>query len=157
MKLMCRAWWLVLALPLLLVGCDKPVTGGGAAAAANQKAASDQKAGADQKAAADKDKKDDKKNDAADDEKEIKENLSKLSPEDRKIAEAQKYCPIEDDNRLGGEMGVPYKITLKGQTVFLCCKSCVKEANKDPDKTLAKVKELKAKAAKEKGNDKSDK
>jgi hypothetical protein len=78
-------------------------------------------------------------------EKEIKANLAKLSPEDRKLAEAQKYCAVENDDRLG-EMGVPIKIMLKDQPVFLCCKGCKKEAEKDPDKTLAKVKELKAKA-----------
>jgi hypothetical protein len=89
--------------------------------------------------AADKDK---EKQEA---EAEIKANLAKLSPEDRKLAEAQKYCAVEDDNRLG-EMGVPIKLTIKDQPVFLCCKGCKKEAEKDADKTLAKVKELKAKA-----------
>jgi hypothetical protein len=91
-------------------------------------------------AADDKDKKD---------EAEIKANLAKLSPEDRKLALAQKYCAVEDDNRLG-EMGVPIKLMVKDQPVFICCKGCKKEAEKDADKTLAKVKELKAKAAKEK-------
>jgi hypothetical protein len=89
-----------------------------------------------QAVADDKDKKD---------EAEIKANLAKLSAEDRKLAEAQKYCAIEDDNRLG-EMGVPIKLTIKDQPVFICCKSCKKDAEKDPEKTLAKVKELKAKA-----------
>jgi hypothetical protein len=134
MKLLCRAWWLVLALPLL-VGCQKPITGESVAAAADQKAAAD--------------KKDDKKSDAEADEKEIKENLAKLNAEDRKLAEAQKYCAVQNDERLG-EMDVPVKIMLNGQPVFLCCKSCVKDAKHDPEKTLAKVKELKAKAAKEK-------
>ncbi len=72
----------------------------------------------------------------------IKANLDKLSPEDREAATAQKYCVIETDNRLGA-MGVPRKIMIKGQPVFLCCKGCEKEAKADPDKTLAKVKELK--------------
>ena len=44
---------------------------------------------------------------------------------------------IEDDNRLGGEMGVPIKITLKGQSVFLCCKSCLgKQPSTDKWQTL---------------------
>ena len=95
------------------------------------------------------DKKDEAK--AADKDKEeaeIRENLAKLPPEDRKLAEEQKYCVIEDDNRLG-EMGVPVKLMIKGQPVFICCKGCRKQAEADPDKTLAKVKELKAKAAAE--------
>ena len=83
---------------------------------------------------------------SADEEAEIKEELAKLNPEDRKLAEAQGYCAIESDNRLG-VMGVPYKIMIKDQPVFLCCKGCAKDAQKDPDKTLAKVKELKEKVA----------
>jgi hypothetical protein len=99
---------------------------------------------------------DNKEGTKAADEKEeadIQKNLGKLSPEDRKLAEAQKYCAVEDDNRLGA-MGVPVKITLqdsagKDQTVFLCCKSCKKDAEKDPAATLAKVEKLKAKAKEE--------
>jgi membrane fusion protein, copper/silver efflux system len=63
-----------------------------------------------------------------------KENLAKLSPEDQKLASQQKHCPIT--GLLLGSMGVPVKITLKGQTIFLCCPGCVEEAKKDPDKTL---------------------
>ena len=37
---------------------------------------------------------------------------------------------------------------LKGQPVFLCCKDCVEKAQGNPDKTLAKIKELKSKNAK---------
>jgi uncharacterized protein (TIGR03000 family) len=80
----------------------------------------------------------------------IKANLAKLPPEDRKLAEEQKFCVVESDTRLGA-VGVPLKIMVKGQPVFLCCKNCIKEAQADPDKTLAKVKELKAKNAKPSG------
>src|SRR4051812_32238730 len=52
---------------------------------------------------------------------EIRESLAKLSAEDRKLAEAQKWCAIEDESRLGS-MGVPMKILVKGEPVFLCCK-----------------------------------
>jgi uncharacterized protein (TIGR03000 family) len=83
---------------------------------------------------------------AADKEAKIASNLAKLSPEDRRLAEAQKYCPIQEGNRLGA-MGVPFKVLVKAQPVFLCCKGCEEEALKDPDKTLAKGKELKAKNA----------
>jgi hypothetical protein len=84
----------------------------------------------------------------ATEEAKIRDNLAKLDPEDQKLAEAQKYCAIESDNRLG-EMGVPAKVQVKGQTVFLCCPMCAPEAQKDPDKTLAKVAKLKEKAAEE--------
>lgn len=75
-------------------------------------------------------------------------NLARLSPEDRAIAEAQKVCPVTDEPL--GSMGVPIKLDIKDQPVFLCCKSCEKSAKKDPDKTLQKVAELKARNAKEK-------
>jgi Cu(I)/Ag(I) efflux system membrane fusion protein len=70
----------------------------------------------------------------------IRKNLAKLSAQDRALAEEQKFCPVQD-TRLG-EMGVPVKVTVQGQTVFLCCKSCKNEAESEPAKTLAKVKEL---------------
>jgi hypothetical protein len=73
--------------------------------------------------------------------------LDKLDPDDRKLAEAQEWCAVDDENPLGG-MGKPLKIMVKGQPVFLCCKGCEKTAQADPDKTLAKVEELKAKHSK---------
>jgi uncharacterized protein (TIGR03000 family) len=83
---------------------------------------------------------------AAGEEAKIAANLAKLSPEDRRLAEAQKYCPIQEGNRLG-ILGVPFKVMVKEQPVFLCCKGCAEEALQDPDKTLAKVKELEEKNA----------
>jgi hypothetical protein len=41
-------------------------------------------------------------------------------------------------------MGPPVKLVIKGQPVFLCCGGCEKKALANPDKTLAKVEELKA-------------
>ncbi len=73
--------------------------------------------------------------------------LAKLEPEKRKLAEAQKLCPISDEPLGTAGMGVPIELTIEGQTVFLCCKSCEGRAKKDPEKTLAKVKELVAKNA----------
>lgn len=69
--------------------------------------------------------------------------LAKLSPEDRKLAEEQKFCALENKSPLGS-MGPPVKIELEGQTVFLCCKGCEKGAKANPDETLAKVEKLKA-------------
>jgi hypothetical protein len=81
-------------------------------------------------------------------EAEIRAALDELDPEDRKLAEAQKWCAAHSDSRLGS-MDKPYKIMIEGQPVFLCCGGCKKEAQKDPQKTLAKVAELKKKAAAE--------
>jgi len=76
----------------------------------------------------------------------VKANLAKLSAEDRRMAEEQKYCPVEPDNLLGS-MGAPMILEIKGQKIFLCCPACKDDALAGPDQTLAKVKELKAKAA----------
>ena len=73
----------------------------------------------------------------------IKVNLDKLSPEDRALADAQKTCPVTGEPL--GSMGVPIKVMVKDQPVFVGCSSCAKEATKDPDKTLQKVAELKEK------------
>jgi len=86
---------------------------------------------------------------AEDKESKIKANLAKLLEADQKAAEEQKYCAIEAENELG-TMGAPIKVVVKDEPVFVCCKSCVDEVKKHPDETLAKVKELKAKASKPK-------
>lgn len=67
--------------------------------------------------------------------------LEKLSPEDRRLAESQKFCPILTDSRLGS-MGVPVKLMVDGQPVFICCAGCKKPALDKPQETLAKVKKL---------------
>jgi uncharacterized protein (TIGR03000 family) len=77
----------------------------------------------------------------------VEKNLAKLSPEDRKLAEAQKLCAVQETIRLGS-VGTPVKVMTKGQPVFLCCDACLTRAQSNPEQTLAKVKELKEKAAK---------
>ncbi len=77
------------------------------------------------------------------DDADIKAERAKLSPEDQRLVAAQELCAISDE-RLG-VMGPPVKLVIKGQPVFLCCGGCKKKALADPDKTLAKVEELKAK------------
>ena len=79
-------------------------------------------------------------------EDQLKANLAKLESADRKLAEAQVFCAVDDENRLGS-MGVPFKVMVKDQPVFLCCKGCQKSALANPDKTLAKVEELRKKSA----------
>jgi uncharacterized protein (TIGR03000 family) len=70
--------------------------------------------------------------------------LAELPPEDRKLAEQQRFCAVLPDNPLGA-MGKPPKVILKGNPVFVCCEDCAALARKEPDRTLAKLKELKAK------------
>ena len=73
----------------------------------------------------------------------IAEALAQLSPEDRLLAESQKYCAIANSNPLG-TMGTPLKIEVNGESVFLCCSGCKGKATGDPEKTLASVAKLKA-------------
>ena len=70
---------------------------------------------------------------------------AKLSADDRAAVDAQEWCAVSTDERLGG-MGVPIKLDIQGQPVFICCKGCKRKAEADPAATLAKVEELKAKA-----------
>jgi Cu(I)/Ag(I) efflux system membrane fusion protein len=75
-----------------------------------------------------------------DEDAKVKAGLAKLSSADRKIAQAQKVCPVLR-NPLGA-MGRPFKVMLDGQSVFLCCKGCEAEAREHIDQTLRTVREL---------------
>ena len=60
--------------------------------------------------------------------------LSKLSPEDRRLAQDQEFCPV-----LGGRlglMGTPIKVILNSKPLFLCCEGCRSQALGDPNRTL---------------------
>ena len=72
----------------------------------------------------------------------INKALAMLPEEDRKPAEQQKFCPVLEDSRLGS-MGVPVKLVIDGQPVFLCCDACKKSAQENPLEMLSKVKKLK--------------
>jgi YHS domain-containing protein len=54
-----------------------------------------------------------------------------------------KQCPVSGEV-LGG-MGKPVKVTHEGTDVYLCCKSCLKDFNKDPAKFTKVVKDATAK------------
>jgi YHS domain-containing protein len=67
----------------------------------------------------------------------IEEALAQLSPEDRAAAEEQQICPVSGAKL--GSMDKPYKVTVKGREVFLCCDGCEDAIKSDPDKYLAKL------------------
>ncbi len=69
----------------------------------------------------------------------IKVALAKLPPEDRALAEAQRYCPVRTDTLLGS-MVAPLRMMLDGEPVFLCCAGCKDRALANPAATLAKAK-----------------
>jgi len=68
---------------------------------------------------------------------EERKNIAELPAEDRELALAQRTCPIT--GKPLGSMGVPYKITLRGRPVFLCCKGCAGKAKNAPEETLKKL------------------
>jgi predicted metal-dependent hydrolase len=79
-------------------------------------------------------------------EADIKKSLALLEPEDRKLAEAQRFCAYEPENRLGS-MGRPIKLMIKDKPVFLCCGGCKKKSSGKEEQLLAKAEELKKKPA----------
>lgn len=68
--------------------------------------------------------------------------LAKLAPEDRQLAQSQRFCPVLQTSRLGS-MGAPVKLMVAGEPVFLCCTGCKENALKNSDRTVARVKQLK--------------
>jgi hypothetical protein len=52
-------------------------------------------------------------------------------------------CVVSDEKI--GDHGKPYVFTHKGQEVKLCCKDCLKDFKKDPDKYMKKIDEASAK------------
>ncbi len=71
----------------------------------------------------------------------IRTAMEKLTPEDRKLAEAQVYCAIDQDSPLG-VMGPIYKVIVKGQPIFLCCKGCETETKAHPDDAMLQFQRL---------------
>lgn len=49
----------------------------------------------------------------------------------------QKTCPVSGE-RLGS-MGPAIPVKAKGETIFVCCKGCVADVQRDPDTYFAKV------------------
>jgi hypothetical protein len=49
----------------------------------------------------------------------------------------QKTCPVTGSAL--GSMGPPIPVTVKGQTIYVCCKGCVETVQTDSDANLAKV------------------
>lgn len=76
-------------------------------------------------------------------EREVAASLSRLEPGDRKAAQEQRFCAVQEGVRLGA-MGVPVQVMVQRQTVYLCCPACVKTARGAPDQTLEKARKARA-------------
>jgi len=48
-----------------------------------------------------------------------------------------KTCVVSGEKL--GDMGAPYAFTHEGREVKLCCKSCLKDFNKEPAKFVKKI------------------
>jgi hypothetical protein len=68
-------------------------------------------------------------------------NIAQLPAADRQGALDQRVCPVR--GIILGSMGVPYKVTLNGEPVYLCCQGCVADAKKNAGKILKRIVELK--------------
>ena len=65
------------------------------------------------------------------------EGLAELSDADAAVAKKQRICPVSDS--VLGTMGKPYKVTVRGKDIFLCCSGCEGEIRKNPEKYLSKM------------------
>lgn len=68
----------------------------------------------------------------------MKAELAKLSPEDAAAAEKQHICPVSGE--MLGTMGVPMKIDVNGEQIWICCDGCKDKLLANPDEYLAKIK-----------------
>ena len=59
-----------------------------------------------------------------------------------------KTCIVSGDKL--GEMGDPFVYKYKDREIKFCCKGCLKDFNKDPQKYIKKIEEAEAKAKKAK-------
>jgi YHS domain-containing protein len=55
-----------------------------------------------------------------------------------------KSCVVSGEKL--GEMGDPFVYEYKGREIKFCCKGCLKDFNKDPQKYLKKIEDAEAKA-----------
>ncbi|HWI58827.1 MAG TPA: hypothetical protein VNZ22_16495 [Bacillota bacterium] len=76
--------------------------------------------------------------------------LASLAADQKAEPKAKPYplktCVVTDEKL--GDMGDAYVFVHQGQEIKLCCKSCLKDFNKNPAKYMKKVQEAQAKAKK---------
>ncbi|MBX9654792.1 efflux RND transporter periplasmic adaptor subunit [bacterium] len=67
--------------------------------------------------------------------------FASLDPDDQALAREQKYCPVLKGSELGS-MGTPLRVTVEGETFFVCCKGCLPKTKSSPKEVLARVRDL---------------
>ena len=68
--------------------------------------------------------------------------IDQLPDEDQPIALAQMICPVTDYKL--GSMGVPPKVMVNGEAVFICCEGCREDLLEKPAVHLAKLQAFQA-------------
>lgn len=63
--------------------------------------------------------------------------IRKLPDADQALAIHQVRCPISGEHL--GSMGKPVARDVEGTKLFLCCKGCIEELEKDPKSAIAKL------------------
>jgi len=58
----------------------------------------------------------------------------------------QKLCPVMDEPL--DAMGGPWRVTVKGKSVYVCCEGCIESVQDEPDLYIAKTKKLNKKTVK---------
>lgn len=70
--------------------------------------------------------------------------------DDKKTEKVKPYplkkCLVSDEDL--GAMGKPYVFTHEGREIKMCCKSCLKDFNKEPAKYIKKLEEAEKSAKK---------
>ncbi len=62
------------------------------------------------------------------------EGFAQLSAADQVAALRQRTCPVTQEPL--GSMGKPIRVTVGGQSIFVCCEGCVAAVKRNPDKYL---------------------
>jgi len=68
-------------------------------------------------------------------------SVSYATAADGAAIRAQGRCVVMTKKQLGGH-GKPIKMMIDGQSLFVCCKGCVRKVQKNPELYLAKAHEL---------------
>ena len=62
------------------------------------------------------------------------EGIAQLSTVDQVAALRQRTCPVTQEPL--GSMGKPIRVTVAGQSIFVCCEGCVAAVKRNPEKYL---------------------
>lgn len=74
--------------------------------------------------------------------------LTDSPPKDTKVKPYPlDHCIVSGD-KFGGDMGAPVTNYYNGHQIIFCCKDCIKDFKKDPDKYLKQIAEEEKKAKK---------